>query len=592
MLAGIIKEKDNNYYINLEEKNNIKTISVIHSKKNNTRCLREEEAILLLETILSSNLTYKEKYNDYDVYLDETENKRYFKDGKEDFKMFFYNNGIDYIKYKNKDNKKKSTIKKFRININETVFLIVVSATLALMIPKYRYKFIDSIYNNEITYESAKELIMNSNHLSIEDKIYLSNEDFINDVIELSDNNRNYSLREKLNNIEIINFEEEERPHTLGYYNSLEPNIIYLRDDITSENYLNYRDTLSHEFVHLLQNESDYLYIHEASAELISYEYYNDDISSYIDEVLRLRVLMEIIGPKPILECNFYDNDSSFEKEIKKYLDENDSKRLLELFKSSSDDLYDGENETIINKEIDSLLSTMYYNKNKKDIKDDKMIKAIYNGDRSIKRYYFNQNKKEFDQEIKLNRRTYELEKETIDDVKNSDKVEYYTYSDSKRFEEKTYQSLTVKEISNYDEVSISYRPTNGITMSFDDDNNINYYINGENYNQNEAYENGYLEKIFILTKSKTVNSFKDIDLNNCSNLKITYKDGTIGQTTYNKTTKTWGPVIKFKIEYDIEPSIKNKFSNQFSNETSKNIEILDMIDEESKNEKSEVKLI
>ena len=33
MLAGIINERDNHYYIHLEEKNNVHYVSIIHNKK-------------------------------------------------------------------------------------------------------------------------------------------------------------------------------------------------------------------------------------------------------------------------------------------------------------------------------------------------------------------------------------------------------------------------------------------------------------------------------------------------------------------------------------------------------------------------------
>ena len=588
MLAGIIKEKDNNYYINLN--NEDKTISIIHSNRNKTKCLTEEEAIYLLEKILSSNLTYKEKYNDYDVYLDEANNKRYFKDGTEDFKMFFYNNGINYIKYKLFD--KNNISKLFRINKEETIFVIIIGIAAILLIPEYRYKFIDSIYSNEITYDTAKELIMDSENLTIEDKIYLCNEDFLNDVINVSNSNRNYSLREKLNNIKINNYEEEDKPHTLGYYSSLEPNVIYMREDIIPDNFDSYKDTLSHEFVHLLQNESEYLYIHEASAELLSYEYYNDKVNSYEEEVLRLRVLMEIIGPQPILECNFSENDSSFEKAIKEYLEEDDAKRLLELFKSCSDDFYDQEKETKINNEVDSLLSTMYFNKYNKDINNDELIKAIYKNNYSIKRYYFNQNKEGFSEEITLNRKNIELDKISIDEVINSDKVKEYTYTDTKYLTEEEYNKITMEELTTYDTMSVVYKPLNVITIEIDKDNKTMYTANGINYTQEEALKEGYLEKIFVLSRSKTVDKFEDIELDKCDSLKITFKNGTYGETTHNKDMNTWGSVIRYKIDYTTEPSIKEKFKDQFSDTSSKNIEILDIIEENAKNDKSEVKLI
>ena len=598
MLAGIIKQNDNNYYIDLKEENNIKTISIIHSKKNKTRCLKEEEAIFLLETILYSNLTYKEKYNDYDVYLDEADNKRFFKDGKEDFKMFFYNNGIDYIKYKNRGKEEKT--KKFKISVGKTLFTIILGSTIILSFPKYRYGIIDPLYNQEITIDDTKKLIYNSNYLSTDEKVFLYNEDFLNDVLEISDDNRNYSLREKLKDIEIYIYDKNNKPHTSGYYNSIEPNIINICDEELPTDSEKYYDTLSHEFVHLLQNESDYLYIHEASAELMSNEYYYSKLDSYLPEVIRLKVLMEIIGPKPIMQCNFEDNDKALEEAISKYLNEEDTNKLLDLFRSDSDDFLDFAKEDKINDEVDKLLANMYKNKTGNDINTDKLIRLIYRDDPFIKRCYFNQNREEFEKETILETKRVDLGTTTIEKVINSNEVESYYYLDTKRMSENEYESLSTQEQEQYLDKSIKYRPIEGVSVEIDDnapltmynEDDINYIVHGNKYNQSEAKALGYLEKEIVLTSGKTVTNFNDIELNKCSTLKITFKDGRVGETTYNKRNDTWGSVIIYKFEDIKVPSIKEKFSDQFEHEESKNIEILDMYEDYVKNDKSEAKLI
>ena len=38
-----------------------------------------------------------ENYNDYEVYIDRANNKRYFKNGIEDFMMFYDNNGKEAV---------------------------------------------------------------------------------------------------------------------------------------------------------------------------------------------------------------------------------------------------------------------------------------------------------------------------------------------------------------------------------------------------------------------------------------------------------------------------------------------------------------
>lgn len=590
MLTTIIKEKDNNYYINIEDDNNIKTISVIHSKKNKTRCLKEEEAIYLLETILSSELTYNGKYNEYDVYLDESNNKRFFKNNREDFRMFFYNNGVDYIKYKNSNTNSK--VKKFKVRVGLTTFVVISVIAVAATFPKYRYMVIDPIYNEEIALEDTENLIINSKYLDEDDKEFLYNEEFLNDVLKFSNNNRNYSLREKLNNIKINTYKKDDKPHSTGYYNSIEPNHIYICEDVTKDNIENYKSTLSHEFVHLLQNESDYLYIHEASAELMSNEYYDSKLESYIPEVIRLKVLMEIIGPKPILECNFKEDDSSFNEAINKYLDEKDANRLLDLFKSSSDEFWDDEKEDIINIEVDELLAKMYKNKTGYDIRTDKLIIAIYQNSSFLERCYFNQNKEAFAKGVELDRRRIDLGTTTIEDVLENDDIESYYYLYNKTLSEEEYNAFPINEIDNYNKLSVSYKPIESVTLDFNNEERKYYTVEGLSYTQEEALEKGFLSKIYTYSKGETVTNFNDIDLNNCSYLKINFKDGSIGETTYNKKSNSWGSVIRYKFESIYAPSIKDKFEEQFNHDESKNIEILDINEEYVKNDKSEVKLI
>ena len=93
------------------------------------------------------------------------------------------------------------------------------------------------------------------------------------------------SLEEKLTDIKILPFTEEDKEEnktrasqglleTVGYYNPLTPNIFYM-ENLTNQ------DTKTHEFIHLLQDNNNYYYIREASAEIISNEYYGALLDSY-----------------------------------------------------------------------------------------------------------------------------------------------------------------------------------------------------------------------------------------------------------------------------------------------------------------------
>ena len=120
MLVSIIKEQMNNYYINLEDKGDRKIISIIKSNNKDTKYIKKDEAINLLKRILSTKLTFLRKEDEYDVYVDEVDNKRYFKNGKENYVLFFINNGINAIEYDNEG--EKGTEKKLDSKFYKVVF--------------------------------------------------------------------------------------------------------------------------------------------------------------------------------------------------------------------------------------------------------------------------------------------------------------------------------------------------------------------------------------------------------------------------------------------------------------------------------------
>ena len=100
MLAGIINEEttNNSYYIHLDKKDSYSEFSIVHVNDTIIETLSKNDAISLILKLLSSELTFKEKENDYDIYLDEANNKRYFKNGNENYFLFFKKNGVDAVK--------------------------------------------------------------------------------------------------------------------------------------------------------------------------------------------------------------------------------------------------------------------------------------------------------------------------------------------------------------------------------------------------------------------------------------------------------------------------------------------------------------
>ena len=611
MLAAIIKENDNKYYLNLEEKNNTKIISIVHTNKNKVKNLNEEEAISLLNTILSSKLTYKERKGKYDIYLDESNNKRFFKNGKEDFLMFFFNNGVSAIEYDNDNeedeifeftnyddedfieymNNNKHNSKRFKITIGtlvmETILTLALAAVATYSIkPELIYKVNDALFHkNALTSNDIEDLISESKKLTDNDKEILNNDKLFEDVITEANETRDYILRVKLDDVEIENFDVEEakKDHKSGYYNPSYPNVIYMSETIEPATDA-YNDVLTHEFIHLLQDDNKYLYIHEACAEILSSEYYDTPEDTYIEEIKRVKILTEIIGPKPILACNFSEDNTIFEDAIKQYLNEEEAKEFLTLMTSNCDDFYEAEKEKEINDKVDKLLAKMYFNKTGKDINEDVLIRQLYI-DNNIDRVYFNSEKAGYNEEFRLHYNTVELENIDFESLLNTDQVEKYTLYKRGIYTQEEYENSNENfhlAISSY-EVIPELRDK--VILS-DNGQYLGYEYGGQWYSEKEAIEIGLVKKYYRTTTEYETTNYNDLEINPDDMLELHLKDGTIERATFNYVNE-WESINHYQIIIINEPSIREKFKDQFEKEESKNIEILDMFE----NEKEEAKL-
>lgn len=506
MLVGIIKEKNNTYYINLENQNNNKYISIVHTNKNNINTLTKTECQNLIKELFSSILRYKEKYNEYDVYLDAANNKRYYKNGLEDLSLFFNNNGKNAILYNEKNEDSSSQIKRFvLINKNKILFELIVS-TLFISLTTSNIIFYGDgkpIFYDDLNLSSMEELINNSYHLTEREKEFLYNEDLFRCVLQVANNNRNFELRNKLNDIEIVNFERRgTHENANGYYNEFNSNCIYICNEMMV-NPIGYYETLAHEFIHLLQDNNKYYYVREACAEILSTEFYNREESAYLEQCKRVKVLMEIIGPQPILECNFSGDTTSFENAIGEYLNNDEKDRFLSLLTTSSDDW--SNNEENINNEIDSLLATMYYNKTGNNIEDDIMIRLLYISN-APNRIYFNSNMEEYYEDYLLNTEREYLGELDINEVINSNEVERYIWNKIDLTD--SINSIAVNRVETTDFSSITLQP-------------------------NESVE-------------------------------IEFRDGSNGHLTYDFVNNAWNTVEHYRITRNYEPSINNKFPEQY----------------------------
>lgn len=531
MQTCLIREETNqdNYYIHLEESNN--TIKAVHTKQNIIEELSLNDIKKLLKTILSSKLTYKERYNEYDVYLDEANNKRYFKNGIENLLMFFENNGISAIDSIEKiDKKENKEAKRIKIKVGPLTFIVLME--MIMLIPlsgdiqqqKAEEKVLS--YFIDVSDEEMNFLINTSFHLSREEKEYICNSRYFDFVLDNSNNTRNYELRTKLNNINVRFYEEKEKPGTDGYYAPTRINTINILEGCDQDEEW-YKDTFTHEFIHITQSNNEFCYIREASDEIFKNEFYNLPLTDYPDLIIRVKALMEIIGPEPIIDCNFNDYPTKFKEAIKKYLPDEEANELLELF--TNREIYNPESQIEINEKVDKLLSIMYYNKTGKDMDNDVMIRLIYTNNAND-RVYFNTESMKYNDSFSLNWDSEEIDKLDLDDVINSESVKCY------------------------------------------------------NYNREEIKTNNDV-KNYIYTREKTLD-FSSIPINEVSTTTVTieFKDGTLGFAQYDKKNGEWSKVKHYRSIERFEPSIPGKFPDQVHNRIN--------IKEFPKKEESEAKLI
>ena len=391
MRIGIIKYENNDYYIDLENNN----ISVTKISNREVTSLKIEEFAELIKEIFDSNLKFKKKVLDYEIFVDEIGNERYFKDGKEDLRLFFVANGKDALLFNDKKPKGKANPHLSKMTLKSKIGKIaIVLATISFfnlytypatvkLVEMIHYENVDSESNNIENFELGVADIINGIEkfeLNPKEKEYLINEDFFNDILKVCDSKQKYIINERISNMKFSYFNNTElkKDNLMGYYNRL-LNKIALRNE--TQEVFDY--AMAHELVHSFQDINQYDYITEACASMFSHEYYDAPIS-YPNEVKNIKILMELIGPKTILECSFKGDTTSFENKIHEVLNEQDANELLNIFHSVEDDLQENEKK---NKSIDRL-----YNE---------ICKKIYNCDIKYNKYFSNL------KEINLDNRFY-----------------------------------------------------------------------------------------------------------------------------------------------------------------------------------------
>ena len=370
-------------------------------------------------------------YKNYDVYFDfKNKFKHFIKEGKEDYNLFFENNGQNAILYSGGMN--KGVVKIIRNGI-----ILVISVNLFLsgfkLIEKKEFYDIYKNYTDveeivvfvdeDITlkYDQALKTIVdeslinraieliNASEINDEFKILFSNKALLENVLQYYDGNAiNELFAFKLNHLNIVegvknnNSKDNNEHSTAASYNALVPNQILVESLDVDKEYLN--DTLMHEFIHLLQNDNlKYLYLTETTAELMKNEYLNtyNHISSYNEGVETLKLLIDIIGPEPILKGVFGKDYSLLEGILAQNLSKDDFTELMGYFTKSPVEVLSNE------KKIRNILLKLYKNIYGQSITEDSniMYDMVYNSsgqslEIDINKFYLN--KSRFSEEFEI----------------------------------------------------------------------------------------------------------------------------------------------------------------------------------------------
>lgn len=393
MVLGIIKNRDNSYEYLLEQNNKISFIHIdklgyISSNKNYIYNLFSFLFDKKKYTFFKSHMSYKI------FYEERTKLFHFINEDKEDYGMFFDNNGVNAIMYVG-SNKINGLVKKiFIASLGITLILNASIVNYLDNLTSYDYyKTIEdvNVVNNSIDYRDAINFINNSN-LNDDLKKYLCNEELLMDIFSYySDSAMEYKNIFSLNNIEIVYYDSVESEN-IGYYNPVYPNRIYIAREYKNSN--NSNRIVAHEFIHILQDQHcQYNYILETIDELMLKEYFNEKVISYKSGVKNLMLLIDVIGVEPVMQLVFAGNSDSFENILKENLDSENYNLLISYFKDAS--LCSGHNQE--NKEIRLILCSLYQNLYHKDINDDSNIlyNTIYKDNKikcnDIKKFYINQ---------------------------------------------------------------------------------------------------------------------------------------------------------------------------------------------------------
>lgn len=344
------------------------------------------------------------KYHNYDIYYNpKTTFKHFLKNGKEDHRLFLMINGQDANLYITNDQNPKQPSHQKPFLVTQ---IICGSCILAISLSGLTlFKSLDTLkpdnYPRESIFanvspsnyaENMLNLISSSQYLSLEEKNYFANSDYLNYIsYYLRDSYMSYELPNRLKDLRIQTYEakDQNQYESTGYYDSLtSPNTLYIAKNADEELQ---KKIKAHEFCHLFQTSSEYKYILETVDELIASEFFYDDEKPfcYTSGVENLKLLLEIIGQAPVLNLSYGGDATEFETILRDNLSSKEYQTLTTSFKHNPTEEIDN------NAEIIRILRSLYFNMNNESINNDPLIQyqAYYdNSDPRYlpKRYFFN----------------------------------------------------------------------------------------------------------------------------------------------------------------------------------------------------------
>lgn len=530
------------------------------------RTLTEDEIDNLLEYLFTNNITYSHEENGYQVYIDETNNKRYFRNGKEDLIKFIYNNGISTIVANSKIFSYGDVGKMITLKVQKEIvtMMLIATETAAMLTGSLAFNNHIQTYDQFIPLKTtdAIDLLNKSKNLTEEEKEYFKNAIFIEDMLRFARTTRSEVLRERLTNLGIVYFTDQElEDETLsGYYDFYyHNNVIHLRNED------HFILSAAHEYAHLFQCPTKYPYILEPTAEMISHEYFDrDGAYSYTEEIANLCLLMEVIGPQPVLEVCYAGINTNFENAIGEYLDEEDKEALLNEFKNYAK--YADEEK------IRSYIRKMVERKRELHPELEYLNKYLTGYERVNGRrgYYFNQHVPEFYKECKSDRQAYEVIRDV--DINDIDELIYSIKEEVTL--DRIKELYETGEIKNYSYISIEYLIDDhtfydsAYTDEIDEDQDLDFHPkNFEDFCKGyvDDFENDItkfelVKKINLKDKNEIINELKEFGHDNHTIYRTVKKDG-----NYSRIYEEDGKLreLYYEMRFLPMPSISELFPEQ-----------------------------